>query len=515
MADATDAMAELAVKLRRHYTTELLREANFAVHSSEGKKDGGHGIIMTMAQWEGSDGDPIGSNSSYCIFIDDEVWTHVYEERTQWVADELARAGHADLDELWAFRGQVAKIPPMLLANPDWVGGDGNFLLDNFQRTGYGSEERLLLDNATSELSEWNGTAATAYSDLFGASGEYWHNRVRYDYALAEALVCVLDAKIALIQASRRDVRTVVDTTINALSVASAEEGEAPDASLALAIGAGILAVALAATGVGAVATAIYTSAFAVTGEIVKLDLARTGELPAADFTVAEDGIDGARKSTISGESVTVVMDAWGKAMNDRFLDYSDKLGEIERGISGVYNWILSAGVRGKYFQIILDEDDKDFGDATEKNVDSGEMMGTNLDVTPSDLVSAAEEFAYASSQFGKVAEAVVADASGESAAFGNEYSLTGESRGADIVAPTWADLRDLFQDIVAANGRMLEDIGQAFIWVAGEYVDADSTNAEDLGAAQDLLDASSPKDSGNPHSDDQYGTDDQEYAVV
>lgn len=407
-------------------------------------------------------------NSSYYVAQDSDVWNWEYE-KTQIISELFAEIGGGHPKKLETLLEDINSVVSSLCGMSDWMDkvdakySEGS---SNVYRGGKLALNSVTLEDGISEIDKWKGVAATTFMDGVGRYGSRWQNLLHANYLVAETLRAGVEAQIAINASARQDMLKLLDMAEAALLDSGDYESKFTNTA-PLAITGAIATASLAIAGFGT-ASALAGAGFAITQAL--LDSMDT-ENPSAGKS-KESGIE------ISVDTISGLLDSLSSAVAEllRKLDAAEEeaVKELEEAY-GIITDALSKPMDEPQYKLYFNDDpkrDKAFPD----DPDSAESLGDcSVEVTPADLIDAAEDSFPIAVEIIVKANKTLADTAGVSS---NAF-LSDHRYGTSSVAYPWCNVRDLLQDITAHNAEKLKNAGEVLVYAAIEYADMDEKSAK------------------------------------
>lgn len=427
------------------------------------------------------DGAAHSQNRNWYAPYQGEVWNYVHGQ-FDWVDELIMSFGRSDPDAMGSLIKSVEDVPEYLLGKNAWRDetklSDMNRLDGGSELAqGYGAEEyrnRILLASAMQELTYWTGATATAYTRTFGGLGENWEEVCENNYLLAECLIGAVNAQMAVYLTARESVTNVCDKTIEALWGVNEgigdEEGWSPSASSVITVIGAVTGLIVTAATFGTMTVPVVAAAFAISSTIALEIQKGSGNTEA---TGDPEGEAGPTQIEISGSTPVEVLESMRNHLETIQSSGSEEEERIRTALRDAYSAAAdNADARTKFEITFADDTPTD---------DMGER---EVSLTTGDLEHAATVLFPQSADRVLGAHDVLATSSDGGAAFASEWHA-----GPTTVQGPWLALRDLLQDLTAANAEKIRYAGDFLLKYAIEVGEVDETSAANLDETYEHLD--------------------------
>lgn len=392
-------------------------------------------------------------NQHYYAPYEGEVWNHVHGEFA-WVDEMIMSFGQSNLSALKGLIESVQDVPEYLMADPAWREGieSKNYFDDGGALPSGEAQESILLNTAMAVLKSWNGATADAYQETFVGASERWREICINNYALSEYLVAGAESQLAVHLTARESVIRICSNTIESLW--DVNEGGGGDASAFLTIAGALASVGLVAF---PLAGAITAAGFAITTELVNQAQSESSE-------VTTDA-PGSKKFGITGSTPMEVLENMSAALANVTQTATEQEEAIRDMLRSAYNTVASGASARSEFEVTFKE-----GTPTDA------MGEPETSLVESDIEDAATVYFPASAARVLTAHEKLAASGGDDGAFAAE-----SGGGTTAVMAAWTDLRDILQDVTAANGAKITFAGE-FLLAYGVQIGAvDDGNADGI----------------------------------
>ncbi|ADD40159.1 hypothetical protein [Stackebrandtia nassauensis] len=411
-----------------------------------------------------------GQNSTYYVVEGSEVYYYKYD-KFAWVTDLLSEFGKGSPSGLHDICKSVKGVPPKLCAKGDWPKE-----LDKFKREYSLKEiagEEVLLDSGVSEMERWSGEAAATFVLAFGENLTKWEEALWGMYFLSEAVLAGVEAQTAIVIAARDDALTIAEKTANAL--VAVNHWSKDDLLVALGVAAAIIPAALSFGGFALTATII--------GAGIGLSNTMVSNSDSTGVSVPESEKKHTKR-TMNGDSPADILDRFRTEIGTIREEASTQEEELANKLERVYN--SSLDIRTEKLEIT-------YPDGSKSPADSG--LGKRETKAHTSYLKDA-----AVTSFPQAASYVLGARDEVARTAGLDSDTTFHSEHRDSVSPAaepWRLVRDLLQDITAANGKKVEDAGEVIFKAA---VDMELVDGEEAANIEKTYDDLGTGESGRKH---------------